>query len=194
MLRAVSHNVGCEPEGRWQQADRREWSTTTRLLMFVCVMLMDVGTQAAAATPGVWPAQKAQQQKHPTPLQLANSHLLFMPLPSFPQVFNCDDLLMNFVAANLTRAEARAAGAEAGQAQSTEGPGSDCGPPAVRLVRPQRRLDLSRLSGVGECWPEDGFFELRNNAGRMQVGGDWRCYIPAPTTPNPDAPPWLPDA
>lgn len=58
---------------------------------------------------------------------------------------------MNFVAANLTRAEARAAAAEAGQAQSTEGEGSDCGPPAVRLVRAQRRLDLSRLSGVGEC-------------------------------------------
>ena len=57
---------------------------------------------------------------------------------------------MNFVAANLTRAEARAAAAEAGQAQNTQGEGSDCGPPAVRLVRPQRRLDLSRLSGVGE--------------------------------------------
>lgn len=77
------------------------------------------------------------------------------PLPSHAvsclQVFNCDDLLMNFVAANLTRAEARAAAAAAGEAQRGEGEGSDCGPPAVRLVRPQRRLDLSRLSGVGEC-------------------------------------------
>jgi hypothetical protein len=80
------------------------------------------------------------------------------------EVFNCDDLLMNFVAANLTRAEARAAAAETGQAQNTEGEGSDCGPPAVRLVRPQRRLDLSRLSGVG----------ISHNQRRFKAAAD-RC-------------------
>lgn len=48
------------------------------------------------------------------------------------QVFNCDDLLLNFVVANWTLVN-RPHGGE----------------PAL-LVHPRRRLDLSRLSGVGK--------------------------------------------
>ena len=50
------------------------------------------------------------------------------------EVFNCDDLLLNFVAANITRG-----GDADGEA-----------PAAVQWVRPERRIDISKLSGVGE--------------------------------------------
>lgn len=73
------------------------------------------------------------------------------------ELLNCDDLLLNFVAANATRAAAQAAQAAqqpkqggGGGSGGGEGDEGGCGPPAVRLVRPERRLDLSRLSGVGE--------------------------------------------
>lgn len=53
---------------------------------------------------------------------------------------NCDDILLNMALANATAA-------------ALAGGGPDAVPqPAVQWLRPERRLDLSRLSGVGE-WP-----------------------------------------
>jgi hypothetical protein len=79
------------------------------------------------------------------------------------EVFNCDDLLLNFVAANLSRAAATAAAtAGAAAAGDEDGDGSrrlasaakqpaEVLLPPVQLMRPQRRIDVSRMSGVGEC-------------------------------------------
>ncbi|KAL4451196.1 hypothetical protein ABPG77_009268 [Micractinium sp. CCAP 211/92] len=62
------------------------------------------------------------------------------------QVFNCDDLLLNFVVANWT----------------AHGEGEL--PAPVQLMRPRRRLDLSRLSGVG----------ISHNQSRFKAAAD-RC-------------------
>jgi hypothetical protein len=77
------------------------------------------------------------------------------------EVFNCDDLLLNFVAGNLSRAAATAPAAGAAVAEARDGDGSrrlgaaeeaaEVLLPPVQLMRPQRRIDLSRMSGVGEC-------------------------------------------
>lgn len=57
------------------------------------------------------------------------------------ETMNCDDILLNFVLANMT-------------ASALAGAGPDAVPqPAVQWLRPERRLDISRLSGVGELWP-----------------------------------------
>ena len=73
------------------------------------------------------------------------------------EVFNCDDILLNFVAANLSRAAASAAAAaRAGDGDSSRRLGAaevaeaEVLLPPVQLMRPQRRIDVSRLSGVGE--------------------------------------------
>jgi hypothetical protein len=78
----------------------------------------------------------------------------FFPLYSSPalaparalvdQLFNCDDLLLNFVVANWTAGQAAAAAGQAGS-----GLPKDAASP-VQLVRPERRIDVSRLSGVGK--------------------------------------------
>ena len=60
---------------------------------------------------------------------------------------NCDDLLLNFVVANASLAAGRGAG-----------------PAPVRFVRPRRRLDISRLSGVGAC--RVGWLEWSRGVGR----------------------------
>jgi len=54
------------------------------------------------------------------------------------KLHNCDDLLMNFVAANATRA---------GRTERQRG--SSLPPQTVQYMRAQRRLDLSDVSGVG---------------------------------------------
>lgn len=73
-------------------------------------------------------------------------------------LFNCDDLLLNYVAANATRAASAAAAAAAAHkgGQAAGGAAAEELQWPARLVRPQRRLDLSRLSGVGERWPACG--------------------------------------
>jgi hypothetical protein len=63
-------------------------------------------------------------------------------------VFNCDDLLLNYVAANWSSTLATASQTGDG---SSAAAASGAAPPAVQLVRPERRIDVSRLSGVGEC-------------------------------------------
>ena len=56
------------------------------------------------------------------------------------ELMNCDDLLLNFVLANVTRAEAEAAGSDTAPQPRRQ---------TVHWVRPERRIDVSKLSGVG---------------------------------------------
>lgn len=67
------------------------------------------------------------------------------------EVFNCDDLLLNFVVANWTAGQAKATGAGPAAAGGTGEGGASAMMPPVQLVRPERRIDISRLSGVGEA-------------------------------------------
>ena len=54
-------------------------------------------------------------------------------------VFNCDDLLLNYVVANWTAAAAANMSRDAAAAVV----------PPTQLFRPERRIDASRFSGVG---------------------------------------------
>ncbi|EFN51907.1 hypothetical protein CHLNCDRAFT_54762 [Chlorella variabilis] len=80
------------------------------------------------------------------------------------EVFNCDDLLLNFVVANWTAGQAKATGAGPAAAGGTGEGGASAMMPPVQLVRPERRIDISRLSGVG----------ISHNPARFKAAAD-RC-------------------